>query len=116
MGSSLLANNATVYIVDLDQKQTEGIAERYSQLAKDSGSKGRMIGVQGDVGSKAGAEKIFDEIKKREEYVTVLFNNAGAFLPVSNDAGDAELALQARWERQRDRPRRKLRKHTRRSS
>lgn len=76
--STLLANNATVYIVDLNQKQTESIAERYSQLAKDSGSKGKMIGLQGDVGSKAGAEKIFEDVQKREAYVTVLFNNAGA--------------------------------------
>ncbi|BGP29119.1 hypothetical protein JCM10296v2_000857 [Rhodotorula toruloides] len=77
IASTLLANNATVYIFDLDQKQTESIAERYSQLAKDSGSKGRMVGLQGDVGSKAGAEKIYEEMQRREDYVTVLFNNAG---------------------------------------
>ncbi|GAA6046445.1 hypothetical protein RTBOTA2_000761 [Rhodotorula toruloides] len=77
IASTLLANNATVYIVDLNQKQTESIAERYSQLAKDSGSKGKIIGLQGDVGSKAGAEKIFEDVQKREAYVTVLFNNSG---------------------------------------
>ncbi|BGP21914.1 hypothetical protein JCM10295v2_000791 [Rhodotorula toruloides] len=77
IAATLLANNATVYIVDLDQKQTESIAERYCQLGKVSGSKGKMIGLQGDVGSKVGAEKIFNAIKKHEEYVTVLFNNAG---------------------------------------
>ncbi|BGP05046.1 hypothetical protein NBRC10512_003326 [Rhodotorula toruloides] len=86
IASTLLANNATVYIVDLDQKQTESIAERYSRLAKDSGSEGKMIGLQGDVGSKAGAEKIFENIQKREDYVTVLFNNAAvsALVPLSS--------------------------------
>ncbi|GAA5839579.1 hypothetical protein JCM11251_003551 [Rhodosporidiobolus azoricus] len=77
IGSTLLANGAKVYIVGLDKSEVEGIAERYSKLAKDQGLKGRMVGIQGDCSNKAEAERIHAEIAKREEYVTVLFNNAG---------------------------------------
>ncbi|GAA5880696.1 hypothetical protein JCM3774_002798 [Rhodotorula dairenensis] len=79
IASVLLANHATVYLVDLDETQTRAIAERYSKLARDSGSgsRGKMLGVQGDCSTKAGAERIVSEISNHEPYVTVLFNNAG---------------------------------------
>ncbi|TNY21735.1 NAD(P)-binding protein [Rhodotorula diobovata] len=77
MASTLLANHARVYIVDLDAARTDSIAARYSKLALESGSRGSMVGIQGDCGSKAGAERIVEAIAQREEYVTCLFNNAG---------------------------------------
>lgn len=52
MASTLLANNAKVYIVDLDKDNAEKVAEIYSKLAKEAGSKGEMIGLQADCGSK----------------------------------------------------------------
>jgi hypothetical protein len=42
-GVSSNASHATVYIVDLNEKQTKAIADRYSKLAQDSGSRGKMI-------------------------------------------------------------------------
>lgn len=77
MASTLLANHARVYVVDLDEHKTRDIATRYSQLASESGSRGAMVGIQGDCGSKAGAERIVAALSDKEEYVTCLFNNAG---------------------------------------
>ncbi|GAA5985400.1 hypothetical protein JCM5350_007753 [Sporobolomyces pararoseus] len=84
IASTLLANNAKVYIVDLEKDQVEKIAENYSKLAKESGSKGEMIGLQADCSTKAAAAKLAEEIGKRESYITCLFNNAGVM------AGKAE--------------------------
>ncbi|KPV78702.1 uncharacterized protein RHOBADRAFT_23779 [Rhodotorula graminis WP1] len=77
MASTLLANHARVYIVDLDERKTQDIAARYSRLASESGSRGKMVGIQGDCGSKAGAERIVAALADKEDYVTCLFNNAG---------------------------------------
>ncbi|GAA5890050.1 hypothetical protein JCM8208_002683 [Rhodotorula glutinis] len=77
MASTLLANHARVYIVDLDGQKTHDIAARYSHLASESGSRGKMVGIQGDCGSKAGAERIAAAVADKEDYVTCLFNNAG---------------------------------------
>ena len=56
ISSVLLANQATVYIVDLDEKQTKAMADRYSKLAQDTGSRGKMVGVQGDCSSRVGSD------------------------------------------------------------
>ncbi|GAA5945180.1 SDR family NAD(P)-dependent oxidoreductase [Sporobolomyces koalae] len=87
IASTLLANHAKVYIVDLDRQQTERIAENYSQLARDSGSAGTMIGLQADCGSKAEAGRLAEDIAKRESYVTVLFNNAGVMAGKAEPSG-----------------------------
>ncbi|GAA5853369.1 hypothetical protein JCM8547_002430 [Rhodosporidiobolus lusitaniae] len=77
MASTLLANGATVYIVGLKQEEVDGIASKYTDLVQKQGGKGKMVGIQGDCSNKAEAERIASEIAKREDYVTVLFNNAG---------------------------------------
>ncbi|GAA6011988.1 hypothetical protein JCM8202_004222 [Rhodotorula sphaerocarpa] len=93
IASVLLANHATVYIVDLDEKQTQDIAARYSRLADESGSRGKMIGLRGDCSSRDAAEKIVSAVQEHEEYVTVLFNNAGimggAAEPPKEPSGEA---------------------------
>ncbi|GAA5979887.1 hypothetical protein JCM10908_001452 [Rhodotorula pacifica] len=93
ISSVLLANHATVYIVDLDESTTHKIAERYSKLAQDSGSRGKMIDLQGDCSSRDGAERIAAAIAQHEAYVTVLFNNAGIMggsaEPPKEPSGDA---------------------------
>lgn len=61
ISSVLLANHATVYIVDLDEKQTKAIADRYSKLAQDSGSRGKMVGVQGDCSSRVGSDSLLEK-------------------------------------------------------
>lgn len=113
ISSVLLANHATVYIVDLDEKQTKAIADRYSKLAQDSGSRGKMVGIQGDCSSRVSSDSPFEEpqgkvdvvpmqdaaegiaktIAQHESYVTVLFNNAGIMgdsaEPPKEPSGDA---------------------------
>jgi len=59
MASTLLANNAKVYIVDLDKENVEKVAENYSNLAKEAGSTGEMIGLQADCGSKVLSPGLF---------------------------------------------------------
>lgn len=56
MASTLLANNAKVYIVDLEKEKVEKVAEEYSKLAKGSGSKGEMVGLHADCGSKVSTQ------------------------------------------------------------
>ncbi|GAA5895519.1 hypothetical protein JCM5296_006787 [Sporobolomyces johnsonii] len=75
MSSTLLANNAKVYIVDLEPEKVD--IPGFNKLAKEAGSKGEMIALRGDCGSKAEAARIAEELAKREQYVSVLFNNAG---------------------------------------
>ncbi len=68
ISSVLLANHATVYIVDLDEKQTEAIADRYSKLAQDSGSRGKMVGVQGDCSSKVGSGFAYERSARKVDH------------------------------------------------
>lgn len=77
IASTLVANNAKVYIVDLDQARVDAISARYSNLASEAGSAGQMVGISADCGSKAEAARLARELENREDYVTVLFNNAG---------------------------------------
>ncbi|EJD35183.1 NAD(P)-binding protein [Auricularia subglabra TFB-10046 SS5] len=70
--TALLANGATVHIVDLDSKQLQSILNTYGSSAE-----GRIFGHQGDVSQKAEAKRIAEEVGKLTPYVTVLFNNAG---------------------------------------
>jgi hypothetical protein len=50
IASTLLANHAKVYIVDLDRDQVEKVAKNYNDLNK--GEEGEMIGLQADCGTK----------------------------------------------------------------
>ncbi|KIJ70256.1 hypothetical protein HYDPIDRAFT_35667 [Hydnomerulius pinastri MD-312] len=77
ISTSLVANGATVYIVGLVQRELDEICLKYNDAAAQSGVRGKMIGIQGDVRHKSEARRLAEEIGKREEYVTVLFNNAG---------------------------------------
>lgn len=43
----LLVNHATVYAVNLDEAQTRMIPEQYFKLVRNSGSRGKMVGIQG---------------------------------------------------------------------
>ncbi|GAA5876030.1 hypothetical protein JCM8547_003536 [Rhodosporidiobolus lusitaniae] len=74
---TLLANGAKVYIVGNDEDEVRDMAERYSRLIEEQGAKGKIEGFVGDCSNKAEGERIASEIAKKEEYVTVLFNNAG---------------------------------------
>ncbi|GAA6023871.1 hypothetical protein JCM11491_003300 [Sporobolomyces phaffii] len=88
IASTLVANNARVYIVDLDQATLDRVAENYSDLARHAspGCTGEMRAVRGDCSTKAEAQRIADEIAKRESYVTCLFNNAGVMTGAAEPA------------------------------
>ncbi|KAF9224293.1 NAD(P)-binding protein [Gyrodon lividus] len=77
ISSTLVANGATVYIVGLVQRDLDEICQKYNDAARQCGVGGKMIGIQGDVRHKSEAKRIAKEIGKREEHVTILFNNAG---------------------------------------
>ncbi|KAI0331741.1 NAD-P-binding protein [Cubamyces sp. BRFM 1775] len=101
ISTTLLANGATVYIIgpkqaDLDRylsrvrygalsrgdsltvhRYVHRVAQVYNSAAEGTGKPGRMYGIEGDVRYKSEAVRLAEEIGKRTEHVTVLFNNAG---------------------------------------
>ncbi|KII87792.1 hypothetical protein PLICRDRAFT_30346 [Plicaturopsis crispa FD-325 SS-3] len=77
--STLVANGARVYIIgpkqdDLDRQV---ICKVYNDVAEVTPGRGCMYGVQGDISRKSEAIRLAHTIGQREQYVTVLFNNAG---------------------------------------
>ncbi|KIK95125.1 hypothetical protein PAXRUDRAFT_827312 [Paxillus rubicundulus Ve08.2h10] len=96
ISSTLVANGATVYIVGLVQRDLDEICQKYNDAAGQCGVVGKMIGIQGDIRHKSEAKRLAEEIGKREEYVTVLFNNAGVqqggFKPPSTPTAAAYVA------------------------
>ncbi|KAG7095963.1 hypothetical protein E1B28_006648 [Marasmius oreades] len=77
IGSTLLTNGATVYIIGPGQSNLDRIARIYNEAAEKIPGGGRMIGLEGDISLKSEAKRLAEEIGSREPYVTVLFNNAG---------------------------------------
>ncbi|KAF9809965.1 hypothetical protein IEO21_07195 [Rhodonia placenta] len=77
MSTTLLANGATVYIIGPKQEDLDKMAKVYNDAAEKTGKPGRMHGIQGDIRFKAEALRLADEVGKREQHVTALFNNAG---------------------------------------
>ncbi|KAI0718693.1 NAD-P-binding protein [Cerioporus squamosus] len=77
ISSTLLANGATVYIIGPKQEDLDKVAKKYSDACEKTGRAGRMYGIEGDIRKKSEALRLADEIGKREQHVTVLFNNAG---------------------------------------
>ncbi|KAJ8693635.1 hypothetical protein PTI98_008615 [Pleurotus ostreatus] len=73
ISSTLVANGATVYIIGPKQEDLDRVANTYNRAS----TRGKIHGIEGDVRLKTEAKRLADEIAKREEYVTVLFNNAG---------------------------------------
>ncbi|KAJ7083413.1 NAD-P-binding protein [Mycena belliarum] len=79
ISSTLVANGATVYIIGPEQGDLD---KRAASLFHDAASHdvptwGRMYGLQGDIRLKSEATRLAAEVGKREQAVTVLFNNAG---------------------------------------
>ena len=73
MAAQALANNgAKVYIVGRTAEKLDRVVETYGKDIS-----GELIAVQGDVGSKEGVQKLYDEISKREQCLCILVNNAG---------------------------------------
>ncbi|KAI0667286.1 NAD-P-binding protein [Trametes maxima] len=77
ISSTLLANGATVYIIGPGQAALDKVAGVYNNAAEKLNKPGRMYGIEGDIKRKSEATRLAEEIGKREQYITVLFNNAG---------------------------------------
>ncbi|KAF9256012.1 NAD(P)-binding protein [Marasmius fiardii PR-910] len=83
ISSTLITNGAKVYIIGLKQSDLDRITKIYNEAAEKVPESGRMVGLEGDISSKASdarqseAKRLAEEIGSREPYVTVLFNNAG---------------------------------------
>ncbi|KAI1794288.1 NAD(P)-binding protein [Ganoderma leucocontextum] len=75
--TTLIANGATVYIIGPKQEDLDKIAKVYNDAAEKENKTGRIYGIEGDVRKKSEALRLAAEVGKREEHVTVLFNNAG---------------------------------------
>ncbi|PCH35009.1 NAD(P)-binding protein [Wolfiporia cocos MD-104 SS10] len=77
ISTTLTANGAKVYIIGPDQAKLEQITTVYNDAAQKTNKPGRMFGLQGDISRKSEALRLAQEVGKREEHITVLFNNAG---------------------------------------
>ncbi|KAH9852371.1 NAD-P-binding protein [Lenzites betulinus] len=77
ISTTLLANGATVYIIGPKQQDLDRVAQIYNEVAAKSNKPGRIHGIEGDIRRKSEAVRLAEEIGKRENHVTVLFNNAG---------------------------------------
>ncbi|KAJ7112562.1 NAD-P-binding protein [Mycena epipterygia] len=77
ISSTLVANGATVYIIGPGQEDLDKVSANYNAAAEKVPTRGRMIGLEGDIRLKTEAKRLADEISKREKHITVLFNNAG---------------------------------------
>ncbi|KAM5543403.1 hypothetical protein V8D89_002654 [Ganoderma adspersum] len=75
--TTLIANGATVYIIGPKQDDLDRIAKVYNDAAEKGNKPGRIHGIEGDVRKKSEALRLAAEVGKREQHVTVLFNNAG---------------------------------------
>ncbi|RPD54968.1 NAD-P-binding protein [Lentinus tigrinus ALCF2SS1-7] len=80
ISTTLLANGAkAVYIIGPKQADLDKIAKVYNDTAAAKGKPGKIYGIEGDIRKKTEAVRLAEEVSKREEHVTVLFNNAGIF-------------------------------------
>ncbi|KAI0718682.1 NAD-P-binding protein [Cerioporus squamosus] len=76
--TTLIANGAkSVYIIGPKQEDLDKIAQVYNDAAAAAGKSGKIYGIEGDIRKKTEAVRLAEEVDKREEHVTVLFNNAG---------------------------------------
>jgi NAD(P)-dependent dehydrogenase (short-subunit alcohol dehydrogenase family) len=73
MAAQALANNgAKVYIVGRTAEKLDRVIETYGKDVS-----GELIAIQGDVNTKQGVQKLYDEISSREKCICILVNNAG---------------------------------------
>ncbi|KAH9916992.1 NAD-P-binding protein [Epithele typhae] len=77
MSSTLVANGATVYIIGPGQEDLDKICNIYNDQCERLNKPGRMYGIEGDIRQKSEAVRLAGEVAKKEQHVTVLFNNAG---------------------------------------
>jgi NAD(P)-dependent dehydrogenase (short-subunit alcohol dehydrogenase family) len=69
---ALAANGAKVYICGRTKEKLDRATEVHAKDAR-----GEIIPIQADINSKQGIAALYDEIKSREKYLSILVNNAG---------------------------------------
>lgn len=69
---ALSVNGAKVYIVGRTKEKLDKVVEKYGQDIP-----GEIVAITGDVTSKDGVKKLYDEIASREKVLDILINNAG---------------------------------------
>ncbi|KAJ6441621.1 Rhamnolipids biosynthesis 3-oxoacyl-[acyl-carrier-protein] reductase-like protein [Purpureocillium lavendulum] len=72
IAQALAANGAKVYICGRTQEKLDRASEVHSKDAR-----GEIIPLQADITTKKGIASLYDEVKSREEYLSILVNNAG---------------------------------------
>ncbi|KAM0756174.1 NAD(P)-binding protein [Meredithblackwellia eburnea MCA 4105] len=98
MALPLAMNGAKVYITGRRMEKLEKVAEESKDF------EGQIIPLQGDVGDLAGINKLFEEIKSREEHLDVLINNVGIYRSASTTQAPKDpdqvqkFLLAAKWE------------------
>lgn len=73
IASAFVQNGAKVYIVSRKEAQLKNVCDVLNK--KGPGSCHYIVG---DLGSKAGCDKVTEEIKKKEQKIHILVNNSGA--------------------------------------
>lgn len=69
---ALAANGAKVYVCGRTKEKLDRAAEAHGPDAP-----GSIIPLQADINTKEGIASLYDEIKSREKYLSILVNNAG---------------------------------------
>ncbi|KAK4077322.1 hypothetical protein Purlil1_12358 [Purpureocillium lilacinum] len=72
IAQALAANGAKVYICGRSKDKLDRASETHGKDAR-----GDIISLQGDITTKKDIASLYDEMKSREEYVSILVNNAG---------------------------------------
>ncbi|KXN92122.1 Gluconate 5-dehydrogenase [Leucoagaricus sp. SymC.cos] len=79
ISSTLMANGAKVYIVDINQERLDRIQKSYNAGA--TSHMGQLVGIQADISKKSEASRLASHIASLESNgITALFNNAGVMM------------------------------------
>ncbi|GAA6013617.1 hypothetical protein JCM8202_000753 [Rhodotorula sphaerocarpa] len=80
---ALAANGAKVYIVGRRIEALQNVVKNYSDCD------GKIVPIQGDITKKEDLKRIVAEVKKQDEGIHILVNNAGIVGPVTRVGKDA---------------------------
>ncbi|WVF68491.1 hypothetical protein IAT40_003258 [Kwoniella sp. CBS 6097] len=77
IATALTINGAYVIIIGRRLEVIESTAKELTDAAKQAGSDGECIAIQGDIATKQGIVEVYEEICKKTEKLDYLVNNAG---------------------------------------
>lgn len=94
VATAYVQNGAKVFISGRRKEVLEATAKEITSTA--AGKNGSITTVQGDVGTKAGCKKLFDDISQLTPVVDVLVNCAGVMRNFKNPTTDVDNSEQER--------------------